>query len=161
MWIGGVRVVILDEDKRVLMLKQRHEGRDIWMVPGGSIEEGEDAAQAAVREVKEETGLDVDIRALLWHVQEVSEKRGQRFVNFFLAELKGGSLALGTDPERKEGEQVLREVRFMSREEIKGIEVLYPEYLKDELWDIVDIVYENMISKYSAFKIKGGVRYAR
>ncbi len=40
MWIGGVRVVIRDEDDKILMVRQQHEGRDIWMVPGGAIEEG-------------------------------------------------------------------------------------------------------------------------
>ena len=32
MWIGGVRVIILDDMNRVLMVRQHHE-RDIWMVP--------------------------------------------------------------------------------------------------------------------------------
>jgi len=148
MWVGGVRVVILDEEKRVLMLKQQHEERDVWMVPGGGIEEGEDAKQAAIRETKEETGLDVDIKMLLWHVQEVSEKRGQRFVNFFLAEPKGGTLGLGTDPERQPDAQVLKEACFMSQEEIADIEVLYPEYLKDELWHVLS----KKMDGYDAFK---------
>ena len=43
MWIGGVRAIILDEGDRMLLVKQHHEGRDIWMVPGGMIEEGEGA----------------------------------------------------------------------------------------------------------------------
>ena len=58
MWTGGVRVIILDDENRMLMVKQHHEDHDIWMVPGGGIEAGENAAEAAVREVKEETGLD-------------------------------------------------------------------------------------------------------
>jgi ADP-ribose pyrophosphatase YjhB (NUDIX family) len=99
MWIGGVRVVIPDEEGKILMVKQCHEGKEIWMVPGGGIEEGENAAEAAVREVFEETGLEIRISRLLWHVEEVSETRGQRFVNFFLAEKTGGVLALGADPE--------------------------------------------------------------
>ena len=37
----------------MLMVKQHHEDHDIWMVPGGGIEAGENAAEAAVREVKE------------------------------------------------------------------------------------------------------------
>ena len=61
------------------------------MVPGGGIEEGESSLEAAVREVDEETGLDVQIEKLLWHVEEVSE-RGQRFVNFFLGRMTGGTL---------------------------------------------------------------------
>ena len=150
MWTGGVRVVILDDNRRVLMLRQHHENRDIWMVPGGGIEEGETALDAAVREVKEEAGLDIEVGKLIWHVEEVSEKKGQRFVNFFLGSIKGGNVHIGTDPERAPDQQVLREVRFMSREEIEKIEVLYPEYLKDELWKFIEKDYLN----YNAFKIR-------
>ena len=78
MWIGGVRVIVMDDKNRMLMVCQHHEERDIWMVPGGGIEEGESSLEAAVREVDEETGLDVQIEKLLWHVEEVSE-RGQRW----------------------------------------------------------------------------------
>jgi len=137
MWAGGARAVIIDGEGRVLMVKQRHEGRDIWMVPGGGIEEGENAGQAAIREAKEETGLDIEVKSLLWHVEEVSEKRGQRFVNFFLAEVKSGALKLGADPEREKDGQVLREARFMTRDEVKGLENVYPEYLRDELWLLI------------------------
>ena len=94
MWIGGVRVIVMDDKNRMLMVCQHHEDRDIWMVPGGGIEEGESSLEAAVREVDEETGLDVQIEKLLWHVEEVSE-RGQRFVNFFLGRMTGGTLELG------------------------------------------------------------------
>ena len=73
MWIGGVRVIVMDDKNRMLMVCQHHEDRDIWMVPGGGIEEGESSLEAAVREVDEETGLDVQIEKLLWHVEEVSE----------------------------------------------------------------------------------------
>ena len=68
MWIGGVRVIVMDDKNRMLMVCQHHEDRDIWMVPGGGIEEGESSLEAAVREVDEETGLDVQIEKLLWHV---------------------------------------------------------------------------------------------
>ena len=64
MWIGGVRVIVMDDKNRMLMVCQHHEDRDIWMVPGGGIEEGESSLEAAVREVDEETGLDVQIEKL-------------------------------------------------------------------------------------------------
>ena len=50
MWIGGVRVIILNEENKMLMVKQHHEGKDIWMVPGGGIEDGESSFEAAERE---------------------------------------------------------------------------------------------------------------
>ena len=137
MWTGGVRVVVIDENNRVLMMRQQHENRDIWMLPGGGIEDDENAKQAAVREVKEEAGLDIEVTSLLWHIEEVSCERGQRFVNFFLAKIKGGTLALGKDPEREDTKQVLKEAKFMSREEINAIEIVYPDCIREELWQIL------------------------
>ena len=149
MWVGGVRAIILNAENKILLVKQHHEGKDIWMVPGGGIEDNESSKEAAVREVKEETGLDVEVEKLVWHVEEVS-KRGQRFVDFFLAKVVGGVLELGEDPEFDENGQVLREVKFMSREEIKGIKYLYPDYLRDEFWAIHETGYMG----YNAFKIR-------
>ncbi len=150
MWIGGVRVIILDDESRVLMVKQFHEGREFWLVPGGAIDEGETSFAAAEREVREETGLEVMIGRLIWHIEEVSKKRGMRFVNFFLGDIIGGELKLGEDPEFSSDGQVLREVAFMTKEEIKALPKVYPESLKDELWDIL----KNDQNNHSIYKIK-------
>jgi len=149
MWIGGARAVVLDDSNNMLLLRQCHEGRDIWMAPGGGIEDGENAAEAAIREVREETGLEISVGSLLWHVEEVSE-RGQRFVNFYIGRITGGTLALGEDPEFDEAGQVLREVRFMPRSEVEKIENLYPEYLRYEFWDML----EEIDFKNDAFKVR-------
>ncbi len=137
MWVGGVRVVIANEEGKILMVRQHHEERDIWMVPGGGIEEGENSIEAAVREAKEETGLDIEVTGVAWHIEEVSEERGQRFVNYMLGQIKGGELALGSDPEFDDQHQVLREVKFMSREEISRLENVYPKFFNDEIWGIL------------------------
>ena len=137
MWVGGARAIVLDDEKRVLMVCQRHEEHDIWMVPGGGIEDGESAAEAAAREVLEETGIEIEVGRLLWHVEEVSQ-RGQRFVNFFLCRIAGGTLHLGEDPEFDDRHQVLKTARFMTREELKAVPRIYPDYLRDELWEILE-----------------------
>ena len=138
MWTGGVRVIVLDNKNRMLIVRQHHEGRDIWMVPGGSIEDGEYGIQAAVREIKEETGLDIEVDRLLWHVEEVSQ-RGQRFVSIYLAFPldPDAEPVLGSDPELGDN-QVLREVRYMSREEIKELDNFYPEPLRGEFWTMLN-----------------------
>ncbi len=149
MWTGGVRVIVLDDDNRILMVRQDPPERTVWMVPGGSIEEGESSAQAAVREVLEETGLEIETCGLIWHVEEVSE-RGQRFVNFFRAKVTGGELKLGMDPEFSEENQVLAEIRFMTREEVAGLENVYPEFLRSELWEHL----EQGTIDYDAFRMR-------
>ena len=135
MWVGGVRVAVIDDERRLLLVRHHYEaeGRDVWMLPGGSIEEGETSRDAVIRETLEETGLIVSAGRLLWHVEEVSE-RGQRFVNFFEAKVIGGKPELGEDPELG-GEQVLDNIAFFSREETAGLGNVYPDSVKDELWD--------------------------
>lgn len=149
MWTGGVRVIVLDEEKKMLLVKQHHEDKDIWMVPGGGIEEGETAAEAVVREMKEETGLDVTVGPMIFHIEEVSEKRGQRFVNFFMATVAGGDMHLGMDPEFDAEHQVLKELKFLSREEIQALPHVYPEFLRDEVWELLDAG-----KLYDAFRIR-------
>jgi ADP-ribose pyrophosphatase YjhB (NUDIX family) len=136
MWAGGVRVILPDGEGRILLVRQHHDGRDIWMAPGGAIEDGESSRDAAIRETLEETGLVIHVGELLWHVEEVSEKRGQRFVNFFLGRIIGGQPELGSDPELGD-EQVLDDLKFYSKEEIAGIEHVYPDYLRDEIWELI------------------------
>ncbi|MDR0885405.1 MAG: NUDIX hydrolase [Clostridiales Family XIII bacterium] len=134
MWTGGVRVVIPNEEGKILLVMQQHEGKEIWMVPGGAIEEGESSQDAAIREVMEETGLIIHLGRLLWHVEEVGAGRGQRFVNYFLASVIGGKAELGTDPELGE-DQVLEGMGFFSKEEIGNLVHVYPDALRDEVFD--------------------------
>ncbi|MGH9172982.1 MAG: NUDIX domain-containing protein, partial [Vicinamibacterales bacterium] len=57
--VGVGAVIVLDG--RVLLIKRAHEPRKgEWSLPGGRVELGETLADATRREIKEETGLDVD-----------------------------------------------------------------------------------------------------
>ncbi len=51
----GARVVLRDGDGRVLLIRRSDNG--YWSIPAGAIELGESIAEAAVRELREETGL--------------------------------------------------------------------------------------------------------
>jgi len=61
----GVGAVVVS-DSKVLLVKRGHEpAKGLWSIPGGLIELGETADAATRREVKEETGVDVEIERLL------------------------------------------------------------------------------------------------
>ena len=61
-----VRVTgILVEDGRILLLDQDVDDRS-WSLPGGRVEPGEPLGDAVVREMREETGLDVRVERLLY-----------------------------------------------------------------------------------------------
>jgi 8-oxo-dGTP pyrophosphatase MutT (NUDIX family) len=59
----GVGVTILDDRGRILLEKRSDNGT--WGLPGGGIEPGESVYETALREVKEETGLDIEITGLV------------------------------------------------------------------------------------------------
>ncbi|MGI5179523.1 NUDIX domain-containing protein [Dactylosporangium sp. CA-152071] len=58
-----VSVLITDTDGRVLLVKPNYQDR--WTLPGGYVDEGEAPHEAAVREVREELGLNLQVGALL------------------------------------------------------------------------------------------------
>jgi ADP-ribose pyrophosphatase YjhB (NUDIX family) len=57
--------VVIEED-RILLLNQDTDTGRSWSLPGGKVEEGEPLATALVREMREETGLDVEPGRLLY-----------------------------------------------------------------------------------------------
>jgi ADP-ribose pyrophosphatase YjhB (NUDIX family) len=60
---GLAVIVAVIDDGKVLLTKR--EDFEVWCLPGGGVEEGESLAEAGIREVKEETGLDVELTRLV------------------------------------------------------------------------------------------------
>jgi ADP-ribose pyrophosphatase YjhB (NUDIX family) len=56
-------IVAVIDDRRILLTKR--EDFEVWCLPGGGVEEGESLAEGAIREAKEETGLDVELTRLV------------------------------------------------------------------------------------------------
>jgi 8-oxo-dGTP pyrophosphatase MutT (NUDIX family) len=72
-------VVLLDERSRVLLIKENYDRRR-WGLPGGAVELGETPAEAAIREVAEETGLTVGLDGLIALYYLRTQRRGLRFI---------------------------------------------------------------------------------
>ena len=110
-----VRVTgILMEDGRILLVRQRlSETRD-WSLPGGRLEQGETLEQGLIRELKEETGLDVRIERLLSLCD--AEASGHTLLHIsFIVVRTGGELTL---PTNEFDENPIRDVRFVPLAEL-------------------------------------------
>lgn len=61
--VPAVTAVVQDDEDRVLLIHRTDNDR--WALPGGGTELGETVAETVVREVREETGIDVDVLGLV------------------------------------------------------------------------------------------------
>ncbi|HUV37834.1 MAG TPA: NUDIX domain-containing protein [Patescibacteria group bacterium] len=90
--------ILVREGDSVLLVQRRFEPyRGLWVVPSGFIEYGEDVRDTAVREVREETGLAVEIDSL--HAVEScrDDPRGNTVLVLYSGHVVGGELRAGDD----------------------------------------------------------------
>ncbi|MEP0553692.1 MAG: NUDIX hydrolase [Balneola sp.] len=104
----------------------------IWMPPGGGLEFGETLEETLKREVREETGLHVKAKSLM-HVNEVIKDQFHAIEFFYNVEYLSGKLQTGTDPELSESSQIIKDVAFKNKNELRDLKVV-PDYLKEEFW---------------------------
>jgi 8-oxo-dGTP diphosphatase len=96
-------VILIEQEGQVLLGRRSGRvGRGKWGLPMGFIEHDEDFLTAAIREVKEETGLDVEIRSLLSVVSNFLSPRLHTLAIVLLARVVGGELLAGDDLEAVE-----------------------------------------------------------
>jgi 8-oxo-dGTP diphosphatase len=96
-------VVVIEKDDHVLLGKRAGRiGKGKWGLPQGYIEFGEDFLTAAIREVKEETGLDVEIRSIINVVSNFLSPRLHTLVIVLLAGVKAGEPCAADDLESLE-----------------------------------------------------------
>jgi 8-oxo-dGTP diphosphatase len=92
----AVGAVVVDDGALLLVRRGRGPAAGEWSVPGGRVERGETLAEAVVREVAEETGLEVVCGPLLGWVERISDDHHHVILDFE-ATLLGGTLVAGDD----------------------------------------------------------------
>ena len=107
----GVAVLVRDPEGRLLLGRRGKEPNyGKWVVPGGGIKFGEDWVVAGERELREETGLEIEIerneRPFVWQILSEGE---HRIILFAFARVRGGGLHPASD---------LLDARFFTRDAI-------------------------------------------
>ncbi|MGW0433689.1 NUDIX domain-containing protein [Micromonospora sp. NPDC003197] len=117
--VPGGSALVTDEAGRVLMQRRTDSGN--WSLPGGIMEIGETLQQCVVREVKEETGLDIEITGLLGiytdpnHVIAYSDGEVRQEFNLtYLGRIVSGNIAVSNES---------TEVRFIDPTEFDHIPI--------------------------------------
>ena len=117
----GCSAVIFHKDREKILLTRREDNNQ-WCLPGGGIEPGESASETCIREVEEETGLQVAIKRLIGvyttpHELIVYRDRNkiQLVALCFEAEIVGGELRLSSET---------TEYGYFSYQEIQKLDML-------------------------------------
>ena len=117
----GVGGIIIEEDRVVLVKRGHPPLAGEWSIPGGVLEVGETLREAVVREVMEETGLEVEPSVLLGVYDRVLRDADERtiyhyvLIDFLCRRVSGEPQAAGDAVE----------VRWCRREEIGGLSLAH------------------------------------
>jgi ADP-ribose pyrophosphatase YjhB (NUDIX family) len=109
--IVGCGCIVPGDGGRYLVVREAKESaRGRYALPAGKLELGEKLAEAAVREVREETGVEVEVERLvgIWHCPETSEGFG--VVNFVFAGRMVGGAAAASDEHPEVGWRTRAEI---------------------------------------------------
>lgn len=106
----GSALIVRDEANRILLGKRNKDPqRGSWILPGGKIQAFESIAQAAARELEEETGLEVEVQNEFRVYEIINPPNEHRIVIYSWARVRGGCLAPADD---------VSEVKFVSLDEL-------------------------------------------
>ncbi len=94
-----VDIVIYGEDESIVLVRRKNDPfKGYWAIPGGFVEYGERVEEAAIREAREETGLDIVVEEIIGVYSDPNrDPRGHVVSIAFLAKETGGELRASTD----------------------------------------------------------------
>jgi len=141
-FVAGAFIV---RDGKILFLNHKKYG--IWLQPGGHVEPGETPDEAAVRETKEETGLDVEVVGDEEEFDNFSAVDLPKPFNINLHEIEEGRWHLDfqylveiVGEEKEDYEYDDEDMKWLSREEIESEEYDMPENVRKSALKALDEV---------------------
>ncbi len=127
----AVAIVVRDAQGRVLLV--RHQNGGVWVTPGGAVEPTEVPADAAVREMWEETGLEIELTVILGVYggpEFVVTYRNGDQVSYLMVVFEGRRVGGELRPD---GLEVL-DARYFTEQETKALR--RPEWIDEVLADV-------------------------
>jgi ADP-ribose pyrophosphatase YjhB (NUDIX family) len=117
--VPSVTAIVPHEHAAILLVHKTDN--DLWALPGGAMDVGESMADAVVREVKEETGIDVEVTGVVGiysnpnHVMAYDDGEVRQQCSIcFTTRMLGGRLATSSETS---------EVRFVAAEELDSLNI--------------------------------------
>ncbi len=100
--ILGVGAVVVSDGRALLVKRGKEPARGLWSIPGGMVERGETLHAAVIREIKEETGLDIEVGDRLAVVERIfQDGSGRVRYHYVLLDYRavpiGGRLCASSD----------------------------------------------------------------
>lgn len=131
----NVRVsAIILRDNKILLIHRRKNGEEYWVFPGGGVEDTETAEKGIIREVKEETGLDV----LNYHLAFMAYNEAARKEEpFYLCEVSEGEAEIIGEEKEKNSPDNWYQLEWREISDIPNI------------WLVPEKAAEEIVKKYS------------
>jgi len=128
---------LIIQDHKILLIRAYEllTGVSFWVIPGGGIEQDESDEECLIREVREETNLDVRIERMLID-QEAPPDGVYKRLRSYLCSPEGGSLEPGSEPEAAEDCEIVAVRWFDLRNEtewssdLRSDPYTYPHLIK-------------------------------
>ena len=121
-WYGASGVCINEKGQLLMVLQGKPDEKKTWSIPSGGRENNETFEECIIREVREETGFDVEIVKELQVKKGIYEEIKISFeARYFLVKLVGGTKTI-QDPD-----ELIYDIAWHSINDIQGLELTFPE----------------------------------
>jgi len=135
----GIGVMIKNNNKMLLGLRKGSHGSGEWSFPGGHLEFGETIFETAKREVREETGLNVNDFKLISVADEMRyiQSDGKHYLNIGVEAKYEGGVPVVTEPDKCEDWQWF-DLERLPDKILEGTELVIRNYKDKKIYQSID-----------------------